>query len=61
MVKKEIMEQIPEDLKADLKKAPSVEVILGHTFRVWHDGKSAKDYWVSTFFQLHPCSYLHFI
>ena len=40
------MELIPEDMKADLKKAPSVEVILGHTFRVWHNGRIAKDYWV---------------
>ena len=43
------MELIPEDLKADLKKAPSVEVILGHTFRVWHNGRTAKDYWVRDF------------
>ena len=42
----EKMEVIPEDMKADLKKAPSVEVILGHTFRVWHNGRIAKDYWV---------------
>ena len=42
----EKMELIPEDMKADLKKAPSVEVILGHTFRVWHNGRIAKDYWV---------------
>jgi len=40
------MEVIPEDLKADLRKASSVEVILGHTFRVWHNGRIAKDYWV---------------
>lgn len=40
------MEVIPEDLKADLRKVSSVEVILGHTFRVWHNGRSAKDYWV---------------
>ena len=40
------MELIPEDLKADLKKVPSIEVILGHTFRVWHNGRTAKDYWV---------------
>lgn len=44
------METISEDLKADLKKVPIVEVIEGHTFRVWHDGISAKDYWVRTFF-----------
>ena len=41
------MEQIPEDLKNDLKMEPNIEVILGHTFRVWHDGRAAKDYWVS--------------
>lgn len=40
------MEEITEDLKADLKKGPQVEVILGHTFRVWHDGQKARDYWV---------------
>jgi len=40
------MEVIPEDLKADLRKVSSVEVILGHTFRVWHNGRTAKDYWV---------------
>lgn len=41
------MEHIPEDLKADLTKAPSVDVLLGHTFRVWHEGRSFKDYWVN--------------
>jgi hypothetical protein len=43
------MEVIPvADLKAELKKSASdpVEVILGHTFRVWQDGRSAKDFWV---------------
>ena len=40
------MEAIPEDLKADLAKEPTVEVILGQTFRVWFDGQSAHDYWV---------------
>ena len=46
LVKKSVMEVIPEDLKADLRKVSSVEVILGHTFRVWHNGRTAKDYWV---------------
>ena len=51
------MEVIPEDLKADLRKVSSVEVILGHTFRVWHNGRTAKDYWVRILRNIYLGSY----
>ena len=58
LVKKSVMEVIPEDLKADLRKVSSVEVILGHTFRVWHNGRTAKDYWVRILRNIYLGTYL---